>query len=77
MLENAGLNDVIGSFMFGLAMQLGGGCGSGTLFTAGSGNTKMVITLFFFIIGNDKHITLLFGHPFLLWEGFLYFIGHL
>ena len=46
------LSVVIGSFMFGLAMQLGGGCGSGTLFTAGSGNTKMVITLFFFIIGS-------------------------
>ena len=43
------LSVVIGSFIFGLAMQLGGGCGSGTLFTAGSGNTKMVITLFFFI----------------------------
>jgi hypothetical protein len=43
---------IVGSFMFGLAMQLGGGCGSGTLFTAGSGNTKMVITLFFFIIGS-------------------------
>jgi uncharacterized membrane protein YedE/YeeE len=33
-------------------MQLGGGCGSGTLFTAGSGNIKMVITLIFFIIGS-------------------------
>ena len=39
---------VVGSFMFGLAMQLAGGCGSGTLFTASSGNGKMAITLVFF-----------------------------
>jgi hypothetical protein len=47
-----GTSVVIGSFIFGFAMQLGGGCGSGTLFTAGSGNLKMVITLIFFIIGS-------------------------
>ena len=41
---------VVGSFIFGFAMQLGGGCGSGTLFTAGSGNLKMIITLIFFIL---------------------------
>jgi len=41
---------VVGSFMFGLAMQLAGGCGSGTLFTASSGNGKMAITLVFFMI---------------------------
>ncbi|CAN1607498.1 K07112 K07112; uncharacterized protein [Candidatus Pelagibacterales bacterium] len=46
------LSVVIGSLMFGFAMQLGGGCGSGTLFTAGSGNVKMAITLIFFIIGS-------------------------
>ena len=43
---------LVGSFIFGLAMQLGGGCGSGTLFTAGSGNLKMMITLAFFILGS-------------------------
>ena len=43
---------VVGSFIFGFAMQLGGGCGSGTLFTAGSGNLKMIITLIFFIFGS-------------------------
>ena len=36
---------VCGAFMFGLGMQLGGGCASGTLFTAGGGNTRMMITL--------------------------------
>jgi YeeE/YedE family (DUF395). len=44
------LSVIVGSFIFGFAMQLGGGCGSGTLFTAASGNIKMFITLIFFII---------------------------
>ena len=47
-----GVSVLVGSFIFGFAMQLGGGCGSGTLFTAGSGNIKMVITLIFFIVGS-------------------------
>lgn len=33
-------------------MQLGGGCASGTLFSVGGGNTKMVLTLLFLIIGS-------------------------
>jgi len=45
------LSVLVGALIFGFGMQLGGGCGSGTLFTAGSGNVKMVVTLFFFIIG--------------------------
>jgi len=43
---------IIGSFIFGFAMQLAGGCGSGTLFTLGGGNTKMFVTLIFFIVGS-------------------------
>lgn len=43
---------VVGSFLFGLGMQLGGGCGSGTLFTVGAGNRRMLITLAFFIVGS-------------------------
>ena len=46
-----GLSVAIGAFMFGLGMQLGGGCGSGTLFTVGGGSTRMVVTLAFFILG--------------------------
>ncbi|WMS41021.1 YeeE/YedE family protein [Acuticoccus sp. MNP-M23] len=46
-----GIAVIIGSFAFGLGMQLGGGCGSGTLFTVGGGSTRMVITLAFFILG--------------------------
>ena len=42
---------VIGSFLFGIGMQLGGGCASGTLFTVGGGSTRMMVTLFFFILG--------------------------
>lgn len=43
---------ICGAFMFGLGMQLGGGCASGTLFTAGGGNTRMLITLAAFIAGS-------------------------
>jgi uncharacterized membrane protein YedE/YeeE len=47
----AGVAVIIGAFIFGIGMQLGGGCASGTLYTAGGGNTRMVLTLMFFIIG--------------------------
>lgn len=43
---------VLGSFLFGLGMQLGGGCGSGTLFTVAAGNRRMLITLLAFIAGS-------------------------
>ncbi|QEM81622.1 YeeE/YedE family protein [Halomonas binhaiensis] len=46
-----GVSLVVGSFMFGIGMQLGGGCGSGTLFTVGAGNIRMMVTLLFFIVG--------------------------
>ena len=47
----AGVRVAIGSFIFGLGMQLGGGCGSGTLFTVGGGSTRMVVTLIAFCAG--------------------------
>ncbi len=47
-----GLMSAIGAFTFGVGMQLGGGCASGTLFTAGGGSSRMMITLAFFIIGS-------------------------
>ena len=40
-----------GAFLFGLAMQLAGGCASGTLYTAGGGNLRMVVVLVFFCVG--------------------------
>lgn len=43
---------MVGSFLFGVGMQLGGGCGSGTLFTVGGGSTRMMLTLAAFITGS-------------------------
>ena len=47
-----GVGVAVGAFIFGLGMQLGGGCASGTLFSVGGGSTRMIVTLFFFIIGS-------------------------
>lgn len=52
LVNPAGVSVIIGAFMFGIGMQLGGGCASGTLFTAGGGNARMLITLLFFVIGS-------------------------
>lgn len=46
-----GVSMILGSLVFGLGMQLGGGCGSGTLFTVGGGSARMIVTLAGFIIG--------------------------
>ena len=40
-----------GAFLFGIGMQMGGGCASGTLFTAGGGNVRMGVVLVFFCVG--------------------------
>ena len=42
----------VGAFLFGIGMQLGGGCGSGTLYTAGGGNLRMLVTLAAFVLGS-------------------------
>ena len=47
-----GLSSALGAVIFGIGMQLGGGCASGTLFTTGGGSTRMVIVLAFFIAGS-------------------------
>lgn len=36
---------VAGAFLFGIGMQIGGGCASGTLYTVGGGSVRMVLTL--------------------------------
>ena len=41
----------IGAFIFGIGMQLGNGCGSGTLYSLGGGSTRMVATLVAFCAG--------------------------
>ena len=50
-LGPVGVSVLAGAFLFGIGMQLGGGCGSGTLFTVGGGHVRMLITLLFFVAG--------------------------
>ncbi|WP_144634938.1 YeeE/YedE family protein [Bordetella genomosp. 13] len=52
LVSPAGVSVLLGAFLFGIGMQLGGGCASGTLFAVGGGNTRMIVTLVFFIIGS-------------------------
>jgi len=52
LVSPAGTSVVIGAFIFGIGMQLGGGCASGTLYTVGGGSTRMLVTLLFFIVGS-------------------------
>jgi hypothetical protein len=47
-----GLQVVVGAFLFGLGMQLGGGCGSGTLYAVGGGSPRMLVTLVAFCAGS-------------------------
>lgn len=51
-VDPVGVSVLVGAFLFGLGMQLGAGCASGTLYTVGGGSTRMVVTLFFFIAGS-------------------------
>lgn len=46
-----GLSVAIGAFLFGVGMQVGGACASGTLFAVGSGQTSIILTLLGFVIG--------------------------
>ena len=50
-LAPVGISVLVGAALFGLGMQLGGACGSGTLFTVGGGSARMLVTLAFFILG--------------------------
>ncbi len=52
LVSPAGTSVIIGAFMFGIGMQLGGGCASGTLYTVGGGSTRMIVTLLAFIAGS-------------------------
>ena len=46
-----GVSVLVGALLFGIGMQLGSGCGSGTLYTVGGGHVRMLITLAFFVVG--------------------------
>lgn len=66
LVSPAGTSVIVGAFIFGIGMQLGGGCASGTLFTVGGGNARMLVTLLFFIIGSviaTHHIGWWFALP--------------
>lgn len=47
----AGVAVAIGAFLFGIGMQLAGGCGSGALYTAGGGSARMLLVLAAFCAG--------------------------
>jgi uncharacterized protein len=66
LVAPAGISVVFGAFIFGIGMQLGGGCASGTLFTVGGGNARMLVTLLFFIVGSliaTHHVDWWFSLP--------------
>ncbi len=46
-----GVAMMFGAFLFGVGMQVAGGCASGTLFTVGGGSVRMMIVLVFFCAG--------------------------
>lgn len=50
-LAPVSLSVALGAFVFGIGMQLGGGCASGTLFSAGGGNLRTMLVLVFFCAG--------------------------
>ena len=47
-----GIGFAVGALLFGAGMQVGGGCASGTLFSLGGGNAKLVGTVAGFVIGS-------------------------
>ena len=47
----AGVPVAIGAFLFGIGMQLAGGCGSGALYTAGGGSARVLLVLAAFCAG--------------------------
>ncbi len=51
-LAPIGVSVACGAFLFGVGMQLGGGCASGTLYSAGGGSVRMGVTLAGFIAGS-------------------------
>ena len=51
---------VVGAVLFGIGMQLGGACASGTLYVIGSGQTSIVLTLGGFIVGTVLYA---WGYP--------------
>lgn len=51
-VQPLGVGLVVGAVLFGIGMQLGGSCASGTLFNVGGGSRVMLLLLLFFIVGS-------------------------
>ena len=52
LVAPVGVSVLFGAFLFGIGMQLGGGCASGTLYTVGGGSVRMLLTLAAFVAGS-------------------------
>lgn len=48
-VHDVGISVIVGAFIFGIGMQLGDGCASGTLYHIGGGDTNGIVTLIGFI----------------------------
>jgi hypothetical protein len=51
-VEPIGVSLLVGATVFGLGMQIGGACASGTLYIVGSGHTAIFLTLGGFVVGS-------------------------
>jgi uncharacterized protein len=51
-VSQVGLSVLAGSIIFGIGMQLGDGCASGTLYHAGGGDIRGILTIIGFIVGS-------------------------
>ncbi|GGB52829.1 YeeE/YedE family protein [Fictibacillus barbaricus] len=61
-----GVSILVGAFLFGIGMQFGNGCASGTLYSLGGGSSSMILTLISFIAGSilgAYHFTFWMGLP--------------
>lgn len=61
-----GISVLIGAFIFGIGMQLGDGCASGTLYHLGGGDSRALLTLIGFVAGSvigSAHFTWWMGTP--------------
>lgn len=56
MLNPVGIPLFVGAFLFGVGMQIGGSCASGTLFAVGSAQTAIFYTLLGFVLGSMASI---------------------
>jgi uncharacterized protein len=51
-VHDVGISVIVGAFIFGIGMQLGDGCASGTLYHIGGGDANGIVTLIGFIAGS-------------------------